>query len=203
MTMAYIVSVLHQDLVDGVGSDHGGADGAQAEGLVDLVADRVVDPADDLGDVEHVLRHLRRHDVAVVAVGQRAEGVGFLDAGPFQHVLVDAVADQRRAWKVLAQAGECAAALVDDGHIVVLLDQLKGQPGAHPATAHDDDLHEDWIMAESISPVGFVRACASRFGSWGCCRCSCRSGSALTYTSTRSATASHLPSSSFRRRPWP
>src|SRR5438105_5574281 len=198
MTMAYM-SVGHQDLVDGVGADDRRADDAESERLVDLITDGVVDAADDLRHVEDVLRHLCRHDVAIVAVGQGAEGIGLLDPGALEHVLVDAVAQQGIARKVVTQPRKCGSALIDDRHLVALVDQLEGQPGADPAAAHDDDLHEDWIMAESTGPVGFDRACASRFGSWGCCRFYWRSGSVPMSTSTLSATASHWPSSCCRR----
>ena len=61
--------------------------------MVELFPDRVVYAADDAFHAEEVLGHLRCHDVAVVALGHRDEGVHLRHPNPRQHLLVDPVAD--------------------------------------------------------------------------------------------------------------
>ncbi len=73
-----------------VGGPADGRDRRDAEALVDLGPVRVVDPGDDVGDAERLAHHARGEDVRVVAVGDRGERVGVLDAGLAQGVAVEA-----------------------------------------------------------------------------------------------------------------
>ena len=66
-----------------------GGDRRDVQALVDLGAARVEDPRDHLRHVVVLERHPRRHDVRVVAAGDRDERVGLLDARLFEDVAVE------------------------------------------------------------------------------------------------------------------
>ena len=78
-----------------VGGPAHGRHGGDAQPLVDLGAPRVVDPGDDVLDAERLPGHPRGDDVGVVAAAHRGEGLGLLDAGLEQGVLVEADAGDR------------------------------------------------------------------------------------------------------------
>src|SRR5437588_8808981 len=65
----------------------------QAELAINLVADRICDATDDPRHLEDVLGDLSGHDVAVVALRERAKRVHVFNPGSTQSVDVDALAD--------------------------------------------------------------------------------------------------------------
>ena len=127
----------------GQGLDHHvrPADDGDAHRGVRLGPDRVVDLGHDHRHRERLGRQLRGEDVAVVALGEREEPVGALDADAPQHVLVGAVGADRVAREVLGQPVEGIGLEVDDGDLVTRVREAAGQAGADPATAHDDGAH--------------------------------------------------------------
>src|SRR6185436_2421096 len=95
-----LVATRAQYVIENDGGDgRGGADGVQPQPAVRILADGIVEAADDLWHVENEPRHLGRHDVAVVAVRDRDEGVGILDACAAQDIFIDPGADDRFATK--------------------------------------------------------------------------------------------------------
>src|SRR5215217_4466987 len=116
-------------------------DGGESEPAVGVFPNGVVDAADHLGHVEDVARHLGGHDVAVVAVRDRDECGRLFDPGAAEDVLVDAGADDGVATKVGWQATKGERVGVDDGHVVAVVIEDRGDARADAATPHNDDFH--------------------------------------------------------------
>ena len=83
----------------------------------------------------------RRNDVRIVAVRDRDERPGFLDARLFEDLAVEAHPHDRLGVEPRGEPVECVRALVDDAHGVPAFGQLDGQLSAHAPTSHDDDVH--------------------------------------------------------------
>src|SRR5207244_13455266 len=83
------------------------------------------------------------HDVGVVAVGDRDEDVGLLDAGLLQDVPIEPGSDEGLAFKALVEMLEGCGVLVDDGDREVALRQGIRQLSADPSATHDDRVHRE------------------------------------------------------------
>ena len=90
-------------------------DRGDAEPLVDRGPAGVVDAGHDPLDAEGLPGDPGDQDVRVVAVGDRGESAGLLDAGLHQPVAVEADAGDRLAGEALPEAVERLGPLVDDG----------------------------------------------------------------------------------------
>src|SRR6185437_8444367 len=75
------------------------------------------------------------------AAADRGEGEGLLDARLPQRVAVEADAPDGAPLEAGAEPAEGGRVLVDDGDVVALLLQAQREPGAHPAAAHDHEVH--------------------------------------------------------------
>src|SRR5688500_17219840 len=117
------------------------ANGRQPQPAVGVLAYGVVNTTDDLGYVEDQPRHLRRHDVPIVAIRHGDEGVGVLDARFAQNVLIDAGADDRLPAEPGGKAAESTAVGVDDRHLIAGMIEEARHTGPDPPAAHDDRLH--------------------------------------------------------------
>ena len=113
-----------------------------AEFAIHLSARRIVDPRDDPLDLKHPLRDQRGHDVAVVAVGDGDEAVGGRRAGAFEHVVIDAGADDDVAFEFLSEAFESGRVLVDDDDFVTVGIEVFRERGADAAAPNDEVSHE-------------------------------------------------------------
>ena len=91
------------------------------------------------------------HDVGVVAVGDRDEDVGLLDAGLLQDVPIEPGSDEGLAFKALVEMLEGCGVLVDDGDREVALRQGIRQLGADPSTPHDDRVHGETIHGRGVT----------------------------------------------------
>ena len=128
--------------MDQLRADAGRIDGAQAQGLIELLATWVVNAANDSLDVESVAGNLCRHDVLVLVLRDGGEGVGLFDAGPAQHVFIDAIANHHNAAEVRRQQAEGVRVHIEHRDLMTLARQKPGQDGAGPAAPHDDGVHD-------------------------------------------------------------
>ena len=126
------LSVVQEHQLDLLDPPRRGRHRRDVEPSVDLRAARIEDPRDDLGHVVVLQRHSRRHDVGVVAAGDRDERVGLADAGLFEHVAIEAQSHDPTgmvAWRIVV---ERLRALVDDGDIVAGLHRARATtPSRH------------------------------------------------------------------------
>src|SRR5207302_5113427 len=143
ITITYIAGSCFQHRMDLPRPGERRADRIQAELAVDVLADRVVDPGDDPGNLENLLGDLGRHDVAVVAVGEGGEAVRRLDARLAEHVLIDSVPKHHLAGKIAAQPVEGAPVVVNHGDLVAGLGEGQGRHGADAAASNDHELHKE------------------------------------------------------------
>src|SRR5439155_24524260 len=102
-----------------------------------------------LGDhalhTEDLLRDLRGHEVAVVALGQSKDGVGLLDPGLSEHLEVGPVAEDRLALERRRQmleprsfgTGWAYRRDVDDADVVSLGGKEARQARTHTAATHE------------------------------------------------------------------
>src|ERR1700730_8782299 len=132
MTMAYMSASAaaslscHQHLPDPTRAFYGRTENIEAELAVSLLADRIVDPADDARNFEDLLGDLSGHDVPIVAFGDCDEGIRVLDTSLAQQLRVRAVADHEGAIELLAKGpARCRTAEgtrlpVDHGDLVAL-----------------------------------------------------------------------------------
>ena len=141
---------------DLIGGPRDGGDGRDPEPLVDHRAARVVDTGDDALHAERLAGDAGRHDVGVVAAGDRGDGVGFLDARLDEDVAVEAETDDRRAAEALGEPPERLGPLVDDRDRMAVLLQQARELAAHAPAPHDDDVHR--------SPIGPLRRRCYRSG---------------------------------------
>src|SRR4030081_246910 len=108
MTMAYMPAFAaaslsgHQHLPDPTRTLDGGTENVEAKFAVSLLADRIIDPADDPRDLEDLLGYLSGHDVSIVAFGDGHEGVRVLDSRLAQKLRVRAIAHDEVAIELLA-----------------------------------------------------------------------------------------------------
>ena len=77
-----------------------------------------MDKTDDARHVEDVLRHLRRHDVSVVAASGRNERVGLLNPRAPQRVFVGAVPDDLATAETIGKEAERGGVDVKDRHVM-------------------------------------------------------------------------------------
>src|SRR5690606_3591552 len=108
----------------------------------------------DGGDAEQVLGHLRREQVAVVALGEREEGVGAADAGLLENLLVEPGADQLVAVEAGRQAAEGIGVRVDNGDVVALTRKPGGERGSDASASHDDDSHGGYAFVTGAPATG-------------------------------------------------
>src|SRR5512133_2703174 len=120
---------------------------------VEVRARRVEDPDDDALVVETLHRHLRDHDVRVVAVGRDDDGVRVLDTGLAQDVDVHPVAEHEAAAPVLAEPRQGLFLLVDGGYLPALVGELNRHLRPHPAAADHQRSHELRIPLQVRIPV--------------------------------------------------
>ncbi len=107
---------------------------------VGVRADRIVDLTDHVLDAEDLLRDLGGHQVAVVALGQREERVGLVDARLALYLEIRAVPEQRGALERRRKVLKGHALQVDDGHVVPTAIQQSCEERTNPATADNNDL---------------------------------------------------------------
>ena len=88
-----------------------------------------------------MLGHLHGHSVAVVAVGERQEDIGFGHASCLLDFNIFTGANHRDAGEVVFQPIEGGGVDIDHGDIVTFVVELSGQGRAQSAATHDDDAH--------------------------------------------------------------
>ena len=119
--------------------------------LVDDGAAGVVDAGHDPFDPEGLAGDAGDEDVGVVAVGDRRQRVGPLDAALDEAVAVEADAHDGLAVEAGRQPTEGLLVAIDDGHGVVVIPEHARQPGPDPTTSDDDDMHELDLRRPRIS----------------------------------------------------
>ena len=117
------------------------ADRLHAEFLIHLAARRIVDARDDAFDLEHALGDERRHDVAVVAVGDCDKTIGGRRAGAFEDVVVDTGSDDDVAFEFLPEAFECGGIFIDDDDFVTVGIQEFCERRADASATNDEISH--------------------------------------------------------------
>jgi hypothetical protein len=135
-----------------VGRGHGD----DAELLVQGGPPGVVDPGDDPRDPVDIPCHPCGDDVGVVPAGHGDHGVGPGDAGPLEHVAVEADALDGLAGELLAQPLERFGVLVDHGDHLPGRRQPGREPGSNPATANDHHAHAGQASAGAVSGSGIT-----------------------------------------------
>ena len=88
-----------------------------------------------------LLRDLADQHVVLVVAGHRDHHVRALDAGPLQHPQLRGVAVLDVVLELLLDGQEAVAVVLDQGHLVALVEQLAGQVPADLAGPDDDDVH--------------------------------------------------------------
>jgi len=132
-----LVDPLHQH----PGHQPGGGDEVHRQRPVGRFTGRVVEAGDGARHPEHPLRQLHRHEVGVVAGGERQEDVGLLNAGGPQGVDVVGDPHVERAVEGPPQELERLFGLVEEGHVVTQGAQRLGHLAAYPARTGDHDSH--------------------------------------------------------------
>src|SRR5204863_5840114 len=116
---------------------------------VHLGTNGVVHLGDHALHTEDLLRDLRGHEVAVVALGQSEDGVGLLDPGLPEHLEVGPVAEDRLALERRRQVleprsfgtGRAYRRDIDDADVVSLGVKETRQEPTHTAATDDDNVH--------------------------------------------------------------
>src|SRR5262245_15924313 len=128
--------------------DAGWADRVDALLLVPLRAERIEDPRDHGRHVDPALRDLGDDDVGVVAVRGGDEGIGSLDPGSEQCVLLQPGPDRELTARVLPGAVEIdleprvrLGVLIETRHLMPLAEHRSRDGGTNPPTADDQDEH--------------------------------------------------------------
>ena len=135
--------------------------GGDAEALEDQRAAAVLDAGDHVGDLVGLVRDASAHDVRVVAIGDRGERAGVLDAGVLQRVTVVTDAGDLEPGEIGMEPPEGAGAPVDDRHAVAHLFELQGELTTDSPAAHNDHVH-DASLAIDLWKAGIVRAARVR-----------------------------------------
>ncbi|MPM31639.1 hypothetical protein SDC9_78195 [bioreactor metagenome] len=117
------------------------AEAVLAQQLLGLVQPRRTHPRDQLGHVEHHLRHLAAHQIGLVLRRAGNQQIGVVGAGLGQHLRVDAIAHHAAQVVARLQLAQALRVLVDHRDVVAFRFQAVGHAGPHPARAQDDDLH--------------------------------------------------------------
>ena len=144
-------------VADQFGADGGRTDRLNAELAIHLTARRVVDPSHDPFDLKHPLRDERRHDVAVVAVGDRDKPVGTRGAGSLEHVVVDAGADDDVAFKFLPETFEGRGVFVNDDDFVSVGIEKFSKCRTDAAAPDDEVSHERRNSFRGLSALPWSR----------------------------------------------
>ena len=101
----------------------------------------VVDARDDLLDEVLLARHLADQHVVLVVAGHRDHHVGALDPGPLEHPQLGRVAVLDVVLELLLDGQVAVAVVLDQRHLVLLLEQLPREVPADLSCADDDDVH--------------------------------------------------------------
>src|SRR5579864_5716104 len=71
-----------------------GTDGLKAKFMIYLITNGIVDTADHLLDFEDFFCDLACHNVSIIAIGDGCESISVFNTGPYQHLLIDTIANQ-------------------------------------------------------------------------------------------------------------
>ena len=104
-------------------------------------ASRVVDPRHDVGDAVVLPGDPGGEDVRVVAVRHGDETACQARPRRVQVLEAESGTDDRLAPPGVGEPVEGLRLPVDDGDRVALLGEADSEPGTHPPTADDDDVH--------------------------------------------------------------
>src|ERR1700687_3056004 len=132
--------IAHEHRLQQRADDRGARDRADVMRAVQRRPDRIVDLRDDALHAEDLARDLRRHEVTVVAMRQRKDRIGLIDARGTQNLHVRAVAEQRRTAEALWQVYERTTVEIDDRDRVTSFVELAREEGADPPASDDDDV---------------------------------------------------------------
>jgi hypothetical protein len=97
-------------------------------------------------DVEHALSDLRRHDVAVVAIGDRSESIRLFDTCAFESFHVSAIANNLLYVKAVVQARKRVGVAVNHRNSRAIEAHQPSQFCADAPAAYDYDIHESVIL---------------------------------------------------------
>ncbi len=147
----------------------------------------VVDAGHDPLDLVLVARHLADEDVVLVVAGDRDHEVGALDAGALEHPQLAGVAVLHGVLELLLDHQVAAAVVLQQGHLVALVDQLPCQVPADLPGPGDDHVHERLLMSRPRPPPACSIATAVGQIVWRPCS---RYHSARRGSSTRTITFS-------------
>ena len=90
--------------------------------------------------------HPGGHDVGVITIGDRGEGVGLIDTRLLQSVSVETHSFNLTAVELGGKTAERIGQLVDDGHGMTHAVELSGHGGSHAAAAHNDEVHGKTVL---------------------------------------------------------
>src|SRR6202022_4154847 len=131
-----------QEGMDLAGPRQRRADGIEAQLAIDGFPHRIIDAGDDPRDLKDLERDLGRHDVAIVAIGQRGEAVRRLDPRLAQYVLVDPIAEDHLTREIGAEPVKGLPIAVDHGDLMPCLGERQRGHRANPSATDDYQLHE-------------------------------------------------------------
>lgn len=123
----------------------------QPESTIGVLPHRIIDADDHLRDVEDLPGNLRRHDIAVIPIGDGNERMGLLDPGRSQDVLINPGADDGIAPKFGSKAPERVGDGIDHRDLVTVVIEDRCNPGADPSTPHDDNVHRVFDVIDGHS----------------------------------------------------
>jgi hypothetical protein len=87
------------------------------------------------------LGDLRRHNVAIVAVGDGDESVRVANASAHERFHIGAIADHRCYVQAVWQATKRIRLLVNHRHIIAIYVEYSGKLGAYATAAYNDHVH--------------------------------------------------------------
>ena len=117
----------------------------------------VTDSRDLDRHVEQRMRHLARHHVDLVVLGDGDQDVGVLGLGTFQRIRMRGMADDSLDVQAVADAPDQFRRLVDDRDVVVLHRQIARDIGPDLSGAAYDDLHETEPLVQFIGRLAVRR----------------------------------------------
>ena len=151
--LAVVDRVLHRDLIrdhlteDLVGGPPHGRDRMDPETLVDLRPAWVVYAGDDLRDPVVLASDPCGHDIGVITAGNRCKGLRFSDAGPLQHVAVEAEADDHLPAELALEPFEGLPRFIDHDDGMAEFLQIACELRPNTPTAGDDDVHLSELLS--------------------------------------------------------
>src|SRR5205807_419895 len=90
------------------------ADCLKTEFMIRALADRVIDTANNLLDVEELFGNLARHNIAVIAIRDGSECISISNTCAAEHILIDTVAYNRLTLKIGTEPPEGITAIIDN-----------------------------------------------------------------------------------------